>query len=143
MQLRQFRTFPSSGERARFSFAFGSCIIPNPLRDLSVFQYWREELGVDLGLLIGDSVYSDAVWPMPPREQLYRQLLSDKHLEAFLQTRPTFFQNDDHVGHLTAMSMHQTSPPLCRLGACQQLRWNEYCGRGEFMLAPSRDVFCC
>ena len=107
-----FRTFPASDQEAgSFSFAFGSCFIPEVHKD-EIFNNLIDKHGpLDprFFLMIGDNVYVDAHFKRrneegrPPVESelvLYREAYRDswqheKFRRALMQT-PSYMIFDDH-----------------------------------------------
>ena len=103
-----FTTALPPGEKADFTFAFGSCFMPGLLNDGEIFRRldaMRPEMGLRFLLMLGDQIYADAWWKngigkVALTEDDYRAVYlhtwGHPAWRQALQNLPVFMILDDH-----------------------------------------------
>ena len=103
-----FTTFPSSGSRESFTFAFGSCFRPADENGGQIFHALEEHRQADnlrFLLMIGDQIYADAfqyngigkvACSLQEYRDVYAYTWSRPALRQLLANLPAFMTLDDH-----------------------------------------------
>ena len=103
-----FTTFPASGERRSFTFAFGSCFRPADQNGGGIFTALdaaREPEQIRFLLMIGDQIYADAhqyngihkiACTLQEYRDVYAYTWSRPALRSLLVNLPVFMTLDDH-----------------------------------------------
>ena len=103
-----FSTFPASGSRESFAFAFGSCFRPADENGGQIFHALAERQEVDnlrFLLMIGDQIYADAyeyngigkiACTLQDYRDVYAYTWSRPALRQLLANLPAFMTLDDH-----------------------------------------------
>ncbi len=103
-----FTTFPTSGKREDFSFAFGSCFYPTTPESGQTFAAMdahRKEHGLAFGLFLGDQIYADkyehngigqVALTLQDYRDVYAHVWGYKPFRELLKNLPAFMTLDDH-----------------------------------------------
>ena len=103
-----FTTFPASGERQSFVFAFGSCFRPADQNGGQIFTALNavcQRENIRFLLMIGDQIYADAyeyngigkiACTLQEYREVYAYTWSRPHLRSLLANMPVYMTLDDH-----------------------------------------------
>lgn len=103
-----FQTFPKPGEKASFSFSFGSCFLPGKAGGGVIFDALdkhRAQDNLSFTLLLGDQIYADppeynglghAAITLDDYRQVYLHTWSNAYFRKLLGNLPAFMILDDH-----------------------------------------------
>lgn len=104
----KFTTFPEEGKPVSFSFAFGSCFLPedeNGGRIFYAIDRHRQQNDLRFFLMIGDQIYADAfekngigkiATDLEDYRDVYAYTWSRPQLRRLLSNLPVFMSLDDH-----------------------------------------------
>ncbi|KAJ3294643.1 hypothetical protein HK104_003385 [Borealophlyctis nickersoniae] len=99
----KFRTFPVDGSKAKFTFAYSSCVkhnFPYGTKDVRGFREVGKQQGLSFMLFLGDLIYADAPYIYGYDVQTYwwhyRWLFARKDFRELFRRLPLVTIYDDH-----------------------------------------------
>lgn len=105
----QFKTFPQDGLKESFTFAFGSCYLPDPANEKgTIFKSLKEKINdkeLRFILMIGDQIYADKpehynldniASSIEDYRKYYEIAWKEANLRELLKNLPAFMTLDDH-----------------------------------------------